>query len=232
MKVSIRSGKEIQEDVIEWDIRNWTRSVEFWEREMPVKAGGQGLELGSRRGGLSLYFTLNGYRMITSDITDPDDTARPLFRKYGLESDFNSSAVSGGEIPFTAHFDLITFKSVLGAICSNNHTEKLGPAVQNMYNALKPGGVLVFAENLYASAFHHFMRKRFVKWGNNWNYLKMNDILTSLVDFSEVKYTTIGFFACFGRNERQKRLLARLDRFLEPVIPAKRRYILSVVAIK
>lgn len=231
---SIRSNTQFNQDVVEWDVSNWTRALLFWEKEIRSTPNEKslGLEIGSRKGGISLYFAKNGYQMITTDIQSPEPTASPLHRKYKVTDRISYGAMAGGTIPDKDHFDLITFKSVLGAICSNENIGNLKPTIQNMYDALKPGGLLVFAENIYATPVHNFMRKHFVKWGDRWNYLKLKDIIGSLDQFSEIRYTTVGFLACFGRNERQKRTLARLDQIIEPFIPKKSRYIVAVVAVK
>lgn len=223
---------ELTQKVIEWDIYNWSRAVSFWEDHIADRKFTRGLELGSRRGGLSLYFAKNGVPMITSDISDPSSIAGPIHKEEGVSDLINYMEFGALDIPSDQKFDLIVFKSILGAVCSNGKTENLAPALSRMYDALLPGGVLVFAENLYASPFHNFLRKKFISWSSHWNYLHLSDIIDSLEQFDKVEYQTYGFFACFGRNENQKRILGKLDRFIEKIIPGKNRYILSVVAFK
>ncbi|NNC81938.1 MAG: hypothetical protein HKN79_00030 [Flavobacteriales bacterium] len=79
---------------------------------------------------------------------------------------------------------------------------------------------------------HRFLRKRFVAWGDDWNYLRFNEVEELLSSFSEVSYQTVGFFGAFGRNETQRRFLGRIDRALDRFIPRSMRYIVFVKARK
>lgn len=54
----IRS-KEIS-DVIEWDVVNWGKFLKFIEKQNIEISDKHILELGARRGGLSLYFANRG----------------------------------------------------------------------------------------------------------------------------------------------------------------------------
>jgi len=48
---------------------------------------------------------------------------------------------------------------------------------------LKPGGWLLFAENLKGSMLHRLLRKTFVRWANYWRYLVYRKDLDLFRDF-------------------------------------------------
>jgi len=60
----------------------------------------------------------------------------------------------------------------------------------------------------------------------------MNEIDDLFSSFSSLDYTTEGFFGCFGRNEKQRNILGKIDALLASVIPMKSKYIVIGVAVK
>ena len=42
-------------DIIEWDIKNWSKALYFWKRYLPKQKEVQALAIGERNGGLSLW---------------------------------------------------------------------------------------------------------------------------------------------------------------------------------
>jgi SAM-dependent methyltransferase len=127
-------------------------------------------------------------------------------------------------------FDVIVFKSMLGAI---NTRELQAKAINEMHKALKKGGELFFAENLTASSLHGFLRRKFVKWGNEWRYVTLEEMTAFLSPFSDLNTQAVGFAGTFGRTEKQRNLLGVSDRLLfDRVIPKHWKYILLGVARK
>jgi hypothetical protein len=102
-----------------------------------------------------------------------------------------------------------------------------------MHAALRPGGVLLFAENLVASPIHRHLRRRFVAWGDRWRYVTIEEMNAFLGPFSTVRERTFGFAGAFGRTERQRSSLATVDATgLDRIVPAQWRYIIAGVATK
>jgi len=94
-----------------------------------------------------------------------------------------------------------------------------------MHKALKPGGVLLFSENLKASGLHQSMRKHFVKWGEEWNYPTLETMKDLCSPFEEVQQSTGGFLGAFGRTNSQRNALAKMDRAFDRLANSSQRYI-------
>lgn len=67
--------------------------------------------------------------------------------------------IDATQIPYENEFDIIVFKSIIGGIGRNDNKEIQQLVFNQIYKALKPGGQLLFAENLSASPLHRFFSK-------------------------------------------------------------------------
>ncbi|WP_316811963.1 class I SAM-dependent methyltransferase [Pedobacter heparinus] len=220
----------LRKDIIGWDIENWSRALPFWESFGEINtANNECLEIGAYGGGLSLWLALNKNKVTCSNLNKPDANTQMVHRKYNCHSAIQYEAIDATAIPYADHFDYIVFKSILGGINGEEPQVKL-KVINEMYKSLKPGGKLLFAENLDASIFHKILRKWFGT--KNWNYLKLRDVETVFSSFAKVTYTTVGFFGCMGRNEYQRIMLGKLDRLIDSIIPSASKYIIIGVATK
>lgn len=222
-------------DIMEWDVKSWSPSLDFWSRESSLNMSGiNGLEVGSRNGGLSLWLARQGCHVVCSDVNGPTDKARELHTRYGLSGLVEYSNIDATNIPYEDnYFDVVVFKSVLGSIGGNNNKGAQIKAVDEIYRVLKPGGELLFAENLSASPMHRVLRERFVKWGRTWRYVSVDEVGEFLKRFSSVKYFTTGFLAALGRSEGQRNILCTVDKILaNKVVPSRWRYIIVGIAKK
>lgn len=225
--------KELLKDIIEWDTVNWSHGVRYWEEKYPIKDKNFScLELGGRRGGLSLWLALNNNQVVCSDYNSPIDQAGPIHNKHKCTDRIVYASIDGTEIGRENEFDVIAFKSILGGIQSDKHENVPQRVIDEIYDSLKPGGALLFAENLASSFLHRCMRKYFVKWGGKWNYLKYKDVKGLFNKFCSVEYTTIGFLGAFGRTEGQRKFLGKIDTFFTPIVPKSMRYIVVGIAKK
>ena len=102
-----------------------------------------------------------------------------------------------------------------------------------MYKALKPGGELLFAENLTSTKWHKFFRNKFTAGKFFWRYVTKEEIIGMLSLFSQYKYIAKGFLGAFGRNRKQRNILGRIDQtLLDHLIPESWRYIIIGIAKK
>jgi len=221
-------------DFIEWDIRNWSAALDFWLKHTTLNLPAcSALELGSRNGGLSLWMALQGARVVCSDVERPTDVAARLHESRGVSQRIEYEAIDAAQIPYTSRFDVVLFKSMLGAIGGSGDKQLQSRAIKEIYKSLKPGGELFFAENLVGSAAHRFFRGQFVKWGKTWRYISIGEMHEFLSPFSSVHYETVGFAGAFGRTELQRNLLGVLDQaILDSIVPKTWRYIVVGVAKK
>lgn len=220
------------DQIFQWDVRSWSRAYPLWQRtlrSLPVR-NGQALALGERDGGLSLMLAEQGFTTICSDLHGPTDKARQLHRTFGWEEAITYERIDTLAIPKPDNsFDVVAFKSMIGALGSK---ERQVQAIREMHRVLKPGGVLLFAENLHGTALHRWLRKRFVPWDRYWRYLDPIDDRDLFTPFNQLEDGTTGFLSNLGRTERQRDLIARLDALVLPVVPSEQRAIWYGIAIK
>lgn len=233
MSRSLRAIDErLLSEIIRWDVGNWSQALRLWERRVDWSNVHTCLELGGREGGLSLWLALKDKAVVCSDIVDVQKFSQEIHRKYRVEHAIQYQYINATNIPYENHFDVIAFKSMLGDIGGHSRAAQQ-TALDQIYKALKPGGKLLFAENLAASSLHSLARRKFIRWGRNWRYVTVNDVREFLGKFAGVELHTTGVMATFGRTERQRRMLAKLDRvLLNHITPSAWQYIVYGIAEK
>lgn len=222
-------------DIINWDISNWSRALDYWDSHLPASLSGlDALEVGARDGGLALFMALKGANVVCSDLDGPTEQALEVHKKYGVAG----RIVDYAKIDVTAidfadeTFDIVAFKSLLGGVGRGGAKARQQMAIDEIYRVLKPNGILLFAENLQGTAAHMFARRKYTRWGDTWRYVTVDEVKEYMVDFSALNYKTFGYFGAFGRNERQKGLLAKCDRRLDPLLSESAKYIVYGCAKK
>jgi len=188
---------------LEWDIDTWGHALRYWDEVLdgqPV-CYEKALELGARNGGLSLYLAEKGMRVACSDLNGPTPQAHELIGQHGFTDYVSFESVDATAIPYVDDsFDVVVFKSVLGGIGMACGLEGIRQAVREIHRVLKPGGLLLFAENLEGSRLHRQARRRFVPWGRSWLYPTMGQIKDLLAVFDESELRSYGFFSCFKKD--------------------------------
>jgi SAM-dependent methyltransferase len=228
---SVRASRA---DIIEWDVENWSTALDYWQQHSSLTLSTcAALEIGSRHGGLSLLLALSGATVVCSDLNGPSDDAVRKHDRHGVSKLVSYERVDALHLPYRDAFDLVVFKSVLGGIGHTGQRERQRQAVAEMYKALKPGGELWFAENLVGSPVHRVLRHRFVDWASRWRYISMGELVEFLEPFAAVSCRTFGVLGAFGRSERQRTILGRMDQLVvDALVPASWRYIVAGVARK
>jgi SAM-dependent methyltransferase len=212
-------------DICGWDIATWSHAVRFWEERTDFR--GRCLELGARDGGLSLWLADKGCEVVCSDVWGADRGAS-LHRRFGVTVTYQN--IDAQAIPFDGgSFDIVVFKSMLGALVSHDRQRT---AVSEMHRVLKPGGVLLFAENATATRLHRLLRQKHRAWGTAWRYISIEEIGRFLSVFSSVEIRTRGLLALAGVTERQRKILAAVDCVIDRVCPASWKYVVFGVARK
>lgn len=220
-------------DIMQWDVRSWSPALRYWEQNVDWSGVGKALELGGREGGLSLWLAQKGIHTVCSDYGDVRSTAIPLHSRYPVADFIAYENISALDIPYREHFDLIVFKSIIGGIGRKDNPSIGQKVFDEIKKALKPGGVLLFAENMAASALHKKTRELFTEWKDYWHYVTIDEMKQYLAAYSSHRIEFTGVLGTFGRNERQKDLLAKADHlFLNKVCPDAWKYICYGMAVK
>lgn len=222
---------------VEWDVPTWSDAIYFWDHFLQSRFHSKNalaLEVGAHRGGLSLYFAAcYGIHIICSDLHNPRNEAEPLHRPFCLESliSYESVDVFNTEYP-DAHFDYVLFKSVLGEVAPRSKPQNKARMMKEIHRILKPGGAVLFAENMVGTRLHTWARNRFRKWGNDWGYSTVDEIKQLMNQFSPVIFETTGFLSAFVPYPGLKKILHIADLVIKRFIPEECRYVIYGVAVK
>jgi SAM-dependent methyltransferase len=227
------SSRELMKDIVKWDVMNWSNAISFWDEKIKSLPHERNcLELGGHEGGLSLWLAMKGNVVVCSDIELPEEKARALHNKYNCSEFISYEKIDATNLPKDRKFDIVIFKSIMGGVSANGEDHLKQKMIDEIYESLADDGVLLFAENLEASGLHKWFRKKFINWGNRWNYLKYNEIEKLLSKFKDVEFETVGFFGTFGRSEWQRKILSRIDVLVSFMIPKNKKYIVYGIAKK
>lgn len=217
--------------IIEWDVATWAQAFPVWEAHLlDDLAGIKALEIGGRTGGLSLYLAGKGAQVICTDLTDPQERAQAKHRQAGVADRIQYRQADVLNLPFQNDcFQLVAFKSVLGTLRTAENQQQ---AFREIFRVLRPGGTVLFAENLPASPLHMAIRRLFTPWGAYWRYVTRQEVQSWCRDFSELHLASAGVLAAFGRSERQRAWLAQVDQRWQESVPKAWHYALFGVARK
>lgn len=151
-------------------------------------------------------------------------------RRFGCRRSIRYAGVDASAIPFAdGSIDLVIFKSVLGAMRTWPRQQRM---IQEIHRVLRGDGELWFAENLVASPAHTISRRLFVDWGRRWRYVTVAELRELCRPFRRLHIQTRGLLGAFGRSERQRNLLGRVDESCDRLIPTSWKYIAFGVAVK
>ena len=211
-------------DFVQWDVQNWGKAISFWQPYIDQVSKGKAAAFGEREGGLSLWLALNDFDVQCSDYDTFETTPLEIHEKHQISDRISYSQQDITSISFPDNsFDFVLFKSVIGTLATKQRQQQ---ALDELHRILKPGGYLLFAENIEATAMHRFARKKFTNWGQRWRYLKWKEMDQMLSKYSKIEKKSVGFFATFGRSEGQRKFLSIIDRVFAPIVPKSWRYIM------
>ncbi len=230
----LSSDRQLVDEIIEWDVANWGRALSLWDEDLSADwSARSALDLGAGGGGLSLYLALRGCRVTYCDFAAPRPEALERFKRHEIGEAVSFVRANVTRLPLRSEsYDLVGFKSLLASVGKFGGFPSQKSVLDEAYRVLKPGGVLLFAENARGSAVHAYCRDRFVAWGHDCRYPSLAEMKGFMSAFSRVHLVSFGVLAAFGRREWQRRALSRVDRVLTPVIPKGSRYLAYGYAIK
>ncbi len=223
-------------DIVTWDVRTWSTAVLFWERVLgaPTKRL-RCLEIGAGPGGPSLWLALQGHEVLCTNWQATEAQAAPLHERYeasgGIAGSISYLDVDATQIPFENEFDLVVFKSVIGGVGTKEAQDR---AMAGIHRALKPGGRLIFAENLRGTVLHRLARAIAYKVrGTSWRYVTVKELRPHLARYGSHEVRTTGFASMFGLREKQRNALAAVDeKLFNRTVPESWHYVSYGTAIK
>jgi SAM-dependent methyltransferase len=220
-------------DYLIWDVESWLPALRFWEKRIDWERVHRCLELGANKGGLSLWLGVKGKSVVCSDLENTKDKAQRFHSPSGVGALISYEDIDATNIPYTDYFDIVIFKSLLGAVGRNGNIENQRKAFRQIHKALKKGGSLLFAENLLGSLLHQILRDHFVSWGKSWRYVTIDEVRQFLSLYDSFVFETTGVLGDLGLSERQRNMLAIVDKvLLNRICPDDWKYIIYGVAQK
>lgn len=217
------TSKITSSDIFQWDVVNWSRALKVWSKECASVEGAKVLAIGERDGGLTLWLASLGAHVICSDLRGPSEKARQIHDKFGVMKSVSYASIDVLNIPYeNNYFDLVVFKSVLGALKS---PENQARAMSEILRVLRSDGKLLFAENLTGSKLHMFARRMLVRWATHWRYVNIDELRGFTHEYSNVSFKFVGFLGVFGGFEKFRCLLGIVDSLTDWMCPQSWRYI-------
>ena len=223
---------QLVRDIVSWDVRTWSTAVLYWDRvlgtsERPLRC----LEIGAGSGGPSLWLALQGHEVVCTNWRDTELHALPLHERYGVSDRITYADVDATDMPYENEFDIVVFKSVIGGVGSKQAQDR---AMKSILRALKPGGRLLFAENLRATVVHRVARAiAYRVRGSSWRYPTIRELQPHLDAYESHELRTTGVVAMFGLKEPTREALAVADdRVFNRIVPRSWHYVGYGTAIK
>ena len=177
--------------------------------------------------------------MWCTDRTGPTPQAYALHERHGVSARVSYHAVDVFDIPFAdGAFDVVGCKSVIGGLKRDYGDRKTRTlqnqeaAVREMWRVLRPGGVLLGAENLRGTPVHRGLRWLASRGNMGWRHLSLVELHTLLGAFAETQVRTFGLLGSRSRHEGLNRVTATADALLRPLVPADWCYVGCYIAWK
>lgn len=222
------------DDVIEWDVLNWSRCLIFWLPVLRTLRPGvdRVLTIGERNGGLSLWFACQGFQVVCSDFGGVTARPRELHARYGVSHLISYADVNVFSMPYSdGAFEVVACKSVIGGLklvprdAGTRTLENQQLAVREILRVLRPSGYFLGAENLRSTCMHQRLRSWMKKGRVGWRHLSNADVCRLFSKFTLVEAQAYGFVGTGFAPHWINHVTARADAFLSAWLPKDWLYI-------
>jgi SAM-dependent methyltransferase len=199
------------------------------------------LEVGANKGGLSLFFSWLGCKVICSDVTAAYlAKAQDLHRQWDrccsyLAADLRILPVRSESI------DIVIMKSVLGGIYACAGRETASASLKEIYRVLRKGGCCILLEQLAGDPVSRWVRGR-TSPGYEWHYFKSEEFLKPDANLLAKEFQTVSIKCLtlssyvlehlFSSDTLLVRASLMFDRLVEKVIHDDWKHLISVIAMK
>lgn len=225
--------KPTPSEIFGWDVHTWSPALELWREALGSSDRVlECLEVGAGPGGPSLWLAAQGHSVVCSNWSNSRELAAPLHSRFPKITTIEYCDVDMTAIPWESHFDVVVFRSVLGGVQPVG-IESQRAAIEQILRALKPGGILLFAENTRGTILHRVARalaRR--RRAGPWSYPTIAQLAGHLEGFSSWQMKHTGVAAMFGLTESQRSALARVDDAFLNRLPPRWRYVAYGTATK
>lgn len=227
--------------IIEWDVLNWSRSLDFWENYIQdyIPSETKVLALGERNGGLSLWLASKGFNVVCSDYGGIQAEVQNAHMEYKGHQNIEYCDVDIFKIPFeNEKFDIVIAKSVIGGL-KLVHNDKNTRSLENqklalteIFRILKKGGVFLGAENLVGHYLINKIRNLYKSGNIGWRHLKPTELMLLLENFSERQYEYFGLVPGLFKCSFINLVIYKLNVLLNQLLTENNKYICFFCARK
>jgi hypothetical protein len=223
-----------------WKVTSWKRALEEALRHLPPNlAGRMLLEVGTGPHGLSLLFSRLGCRVVCADRRmDYTRESIAVHQRHGIHClHFLTDARRLALRPRS--FDMVVMKSVLGGIYSQAGREGVMATLGSVREVLRPGGAFIALEQLDGGIATRLGRR--IRYpSRRWHYFRIQELdpgtpESLLRGFDAVQLMPVTLLShnmeeWLPHRHPLVRAATRLDRVLEPLVPANWKHLVAIVA--
>ena len=223
----LERDSSLMAEIVTWDVRTWSKAFLYWQDVLGDDDPGttlRCLEIGAGPGGPSLWLALQGHDVLCTNWQAAEAQASPLHERHETSGTITYQDVDATQIPFENEFDLVVFKSVIGGVGTKAAQDR---AMAGIHRALKPGGRLLFAENLRSTVLHRLARTiAYRVRGTSWRYVTVKELAPHLAQYATHEIRTTGFLSMFGLKENHRTRLASVDeKIFNAMVPQPWHYV-------
>ena len=228
--------------IFDWKVLSWHRVFEeiLLTLEGDLK-GKTVLEVGANKGGLSLFFSLLGCKVICSDVTAVYLTnAKQLHSSFGRHGSYLAADLCSLPVQ-SESLDVVVMKSVLGGIYANAGRSMAVAGLREIHRVLRKGGYCILLEQLVADPVSRWVRGQ-MSPGYGWHCFKCEEFFKTAASLLPSEFQTVSIRChtlfsyvlehVLSSSNPLVRLSLGVDRLVERFVHDDWKHLIGVVAVK